>query len=270
MKTIDAHIHFYQGSGYFDQIAVAAGHENSAAHLRERFEALDIVGAVVMGNRNLDFSYHQYPDFLRYCVGLDGSVLHDQSPRDAADMVERHLRRGNCVGVKLYPGYSHIYVSDPMYDPVYELAERYQKPVAVHTGSTATSQALLKYSHPLTLDEAAMRHPRVQFVMCHFGNPWLADAAAVVGKNENVAADLSGLLEGRIDLDAFFRENDGYIQMLRTWLAYLHRYDSILYGTDWPLVNLGEYRAFVARLVPERHHRQVFFDNANRIYRLGL
>ena len=35
--------------------------------------------------------------------------------------------------------------------------------------------------------------------MCHFGNPFLEAAAAVVEKNPNVAADLSGLLEGRVE-----------------------------------------------------------------------
>ena len=46
----------------------------------------------------------------------------------------------------------------------------------------------------------------VQFVMCHFGNPWLMDAAAVVEKNENVAADLSGLLEGKFDIPEFLED----------------------------------------------------------------
>ena len=45
------------------------------------------------------------------------------------------------------------------------------------------------------LDEVAADHPDTQFVMCHFGNPFLEAAAAVVEKNPNVAADLSGLLE---------------------------------------------------------------------------
>ncbi|MBS6292334.1 MAG: hypothetical protein KH446_11625 [Oscillibacter sp.] len=39
---------------------------------------------------------------------------------------------------------------------------------------------------------------------------------------------------------------------------------------DWPIVNLGEYIGFIRRLVPETHWEPVFFDNANRIYGLGL
>ena len=44
----------------------------------------------------------------------------------------------------------------------------------------------------------------------------------------------------------------------------------MLYGTDWPIVNLGEYIGYIQRIVPERHWEKVFFHNANRIYRLGL
>ena len=101
-------------------------------------------------------------------------------------------------------------------------------------------------------------------------NPFLESAAAVVEKNPNVAADLSGLLEGRVDLDAYFREQAGYVSLLRTWLTAIQCWDKVMFGTDWPIVNLGEYIGFVARLVPEPYHEAVFFDNANRIYGLGL
>ena len=92
--------------------------------------------------------------------------------------VEENLKRKQCCGIKLYPGYNHVYVYDELYDPIYELARKYNKPVAIHTGLTATANALLKYSHPMTLDEAAVKYPDVQFVMCHIGNPFLQDAIA--------------------------------------------------------------------------------------------
>src|SRR5436305_1360084 len=45
-------------------------------------------------------------------------------------------------------------------------------------------------------EEMAVDHPNVRFVIAHVGNPWMADAAAVVYKNVNVWADLSGLVVG--------------------------------------------------------------------------
>ncbi|TCL56152.1 hypothetical protein EDC14_10513 [Hydrogenispora ethanolica] len=270
MKIIDAHIHFCQ-EPYFDQIAESAGHQNTVIHLKKEYAAHDIVHGVVMGNRSLQLSEHNYPDDLSYCVGLDSTCFQAEEIVRQADLVEKHLQRENCVGIKLYPGYNNFFIYDAVVDPFYQLAMEYQKPVAVHTGMTATSNALLKYSHPLVLDEAAVRYPQVQFVMCHIGNPWLVDAVAVMEKNENVAADLSGILEGRIDsMPDFFAKKHGYIDFLKTWLEYLDNYDRLMYGTDWPLANIANYIEFVAHLIPAKHHDKVFFDNANRIYNLGL
>jgi predicted TIM-barrel fold metal-dependent hydrolase len=46
------------------------------------------------------------------------------------------------------------------------------------------------------MDEVAVDHGDVRFVLAHLGNPWLIDAAEVIFKNPNVWADLSGLLVG--------------------------------------------------------------------------
>lgn len=270
MKIIDAHLHFWPEEEGFTNLALAAGHENNAEHLRNVYKELGIVCGIVMGNRSVDPGDHVYPDFMRYCIGMDSFYLTENDVSGSIENLEKNLRRTQCVGIKLYPGYSPIYVSDPIYEPVYELAKRYGKPVAVHTGETATPSAYLKYSHPLSLDQAAAEHPQVQFVMCHYGNPWLMDAAAVVSKNPNVAADISGILEGRVCLERLFEEKKGYLEALRTWMGYLHEYDDLLFGTDWPLANLEEYIEFVKRLVPEKYWEKVFFDNADRIYQLEL
>ena len=42
---------------------------------------------------------------------------------------------------------------------------------------------------PLLVDDVAVDNPDVKFVMAHFGNPWLIDAAEVIYKNDNVWAD---------------------------------------------------------------------------------
>ena len=104
--------------------------------------------------------------------------------------------------------------------------------------------------------------------MCHYGNPWLPDAACTVRKNENVTADLSGLLEGKIVVDEFFREEKGYTDYLETWIKYMGDYSKLMYGTDWPLANLENYIQFTKRLIPEKHWEAVFAGNAARVYGL--
>ena len=274
MKIIDAHLHLFDPSEPGgENLARRVGHHNSTEHLRQVYGELDMAHGVVMGNRSLEAGYHNYPtDLFHYCVGLDSFLLRDSGRPipDLADLVEENLRRESCCGVKLYPGYHKIRLSDPQYRPIYELAARYDKPVAVHMGLTSMPQAHLKYSHPLALDEVAADHPDTRFVMCHFGNPFFDAATAVLAKNPNVFTDLSGFWEGRVDLERYCREQAGYVFLLKSWLAAVNRWDSLMFGTDWPIVNLGEYIAFIQRLIPEEHWENVFFHNANRIYGLGL
>ena len=271
MKIIDAHLHLFPPDERTNAMAQGVGHINSVDHLRDVYGELEMVHGVVMGNRSLDPAYHAYPaDLFHYCIGLDSSLLEGGKRLipDLADRVEENLKRDNCCGVKLYPGYNKVWLTDPVYEPVYALAARYDKPVAVHMGLTSFSRAHLKYCHPLALDEAAADHPKTRFVMCHFGNPWLMDAAAVLEKNENVAADLSGLLEGKLVLAELLEEQKGYVEALKTWIAYAHCYDKLMFGTDWPLANYGDYIGFTKAVIPEKHWDNVFYRNAKRIYSL--
>ncbi len=60
------------------------------------------------------------------------------------------------------------------------------------------------------------------------------------------------------------------MQQLRTWTGYVGDYSQLMFGTDWPLVNLSDYIDLIRYLIPERAQEQVFFENANRIWALGL
>lgn len=271
MKIIDAHIHFRPDFEKFSAVAENSGHKNTEEYIKDFFDENNIVHAIVMGNGDLALENHIYPSFMSYCVGLDSNCFFNDKPIEYyIDMTEKHFQQKNCVGLKLYPGYCHYYVYDKIYEPFFALAEKYQKPVAVHTGATSRANAYLKYSHPLTLDEAAVKYPNVQFVMCHFGNPFLSEAAAVAEKNPNVAIDLSGILEGNFDVNSFFDENRVYADMVKAWLAYTGAWDKMMYGTDFPIVNMGKYIEFVKRIVPEKHHEKVFYENAKRIYKLNV
>ena len=85
-------------------------------------------------------------------------------------------------------------------------------------------------------------------------------------KNENVAADLSGLLEGKINFPEYRNRQDGYFQALRTWIAYCDSYDKFMFGTDWPLANYGDSVEMTKWLIPEPEWEQVFSKTAERVY----
>lgn len=283
MKIIDAHLHFFPASQQFSERAEHAGHLATIENLKQSFDENQIVLGIGMGTVGkeenqevshpllLPFREDTWPACFMQCLGIDTAAIHGGNQARSLASFEAKLKRKETVGIKVYAGYQHFYVNDPVYHPFYELAEQYGVPVVIHTGDTANSQGLLKYSHPLTVDEVAVNFPRVNFVMAHYGNPWIVDATETAKKNPNVYIDLSGMAEGKFEVDWFFEAYRGYVEHLRTWMAYLSRYDKLLYGSDWPLVHMGTYIALMKRLIPEEYHEAVFFDNAQRVFkRIGM
>ena len=272
MKIIDAHIHYRPDYAPFAQVAAHSGHTYTKDGIRQMMEDNDICHAIVMGNFEPTVENHQYPPYLSFCVGLDSNVFQPERAEEFLVQVEENLKRPNCVGLKLYPGYNPFFVTDEIYTPFYQLAEKYHKPVAIHTGAVASSKpgALLKYSHPLTLDELAVRFPDITFVMCHFGNPFLAEAAAVAEKNKNIIIDLSGILEGMFSPAPFMEENRFYVETVKMWLRYVGDYNRMVFGTDFPIVQVPSYIQFVKELIPKEAWHKVFYENAVRVYGLRL
>ena len=208
-----------------------------------------------------------------YLPALHAIGIADPSRTDTEHLqrVEEQLRSGKVKAMKGYLGYLYHGPDSPAYSPYYELAAIYQIPFIFHTGDTYSDVAKVKYSHPLLVDEVAVENRRVNFVIAHFGNPWIMDAAEVLYKNENVWADLSGLLVGD---EAHFRllAERGVlrrtVERIKQGIEFTERPDRFLYGTDWPLAPMRAYREFVASMYPNEFHHAVFHDNAKALFKL--
>lgn len=284
MKIIDAHMHYFNVDG-FVEVAQRAGYENTAACWQQICRDNNIAFSVAMGNtaytssrfggvppRLIDLAapydeeHYNQPANMGYCMGVASEEITEENAARTAQEFEHYLTQPHCLGIKLYPGYNAVYVNDRRHWPLFELARAYHVPVVIHTGDTAMPTGLLKYSHPLTVDEAAVNFPDVTFVIAHCGCPWFADAAEVACKNANVAIDLSGLVEGCPKPLMLFEQQAGFFRQLHTWLNYMGDYTRVMYGSDWPLVNIPLYIRTIAQVVPEEHYEEVFHDNAVRIF----
>ena len=249
--------------------ALAAGHINTPEHLRQVFREQDIALGIVMGNDDTPRTPTEAAPPLVFCAGVRSGRLAPETRSGELERLETLLRSPRCVGVKIYLGYDYRYPADECFLPVYELAGACGKAVVFHTGDTAGTHGKVKYAHPLNADEVAVEFPNTRFVLAHIGNPWIADAVEVAAKNANVALDLSGLAVGNFDPDALYRECEAYWRHLRMWLEYLGDPAKIMYGSDWPLVNIPAYIRLLSRIVPEKFHPGFFSDTARRIFRLA-
>jgi uncharacterized protein len=138
--------------------------------------------------------------------------------------------------------------------------------VMIHSGDTFSPRGKLKYAHPLHVDEAAVDHPGVKFVICHLGSPWFRDCMEVVYKNKNVYTDISGLVLGDFS-DRF----ESYMEkQLQEMLVYGVEPDKVLYGSDWPIASMESYLRFMEEIrLPERDRRKIMWDNAAELFRIS-
>jgi uncharacterized protein len=193
------------------------------------------------------------------------SYLHYRAA-DLADLREM-LREGRIKGLKLYPGYEPFYVHDPRMRVVYELAGEFGVPVMIHTGDTYDPKGRIKYSHPIEVDEVAVDFRDVTFVICHLGNPWVTDAMEVIYKNPNVVGDISGFTLGQFEE----RFEQFMVAQVNEVVAFAGDPSKLLYGTDWPIADMGSYIRFVnnLNLTPEENDL-VFWRNSARLFRIDL
>lgn len=170
-------------------------------------------------------------------------------------------------GLKIYPGYEPFYPADPKLAPAYQLAEEFDVPVMIHTGDTYAPTGKVKYSHPLNVDEVAVDFPRVKFLICHLGNPWFRDCMEVVYKNDNVYADISGLVLG--DFSDRFEE---YMRkQLQEMLLWGMNPKKVLYGTDWPISTMESYIGFMEELkLPLKDKQLLFYENAAELFKIPV
>lgn len=195
---------------------------------------------------------------------VEGISLYGKAPFSLTATEER-LRRRDVIALKLYPGYEYYYPTDKICRPIYELAMEYDVPVMVHTGDCYNPKAKVKYAHPLHIDEVCVDYPDLRVVLCHLGNPWFRDTAEVIYKNENAWADISGLVLGDVaeGFEAWLKE-----QVLEI-VGYAGDPDKLLYGSDWPIVNMGPYLKLMEALDLTAEERdKILWRNTAKVYRL--
>jgi predicted TIM-barrel fold metal-dependent hydrolase len=256
LPIIDAHTH----TSFTGGAEPTTGRPLTVEQYFKEWREAGIVGAVAHttadGGNFHDLANHN----VIYCGGVGVKI--------ELKRIEDGLKSRQYKCIKVYLGYTHRYAYDRQYEPVYALAEKYDVPVVFHTGDTYSKVAKLKFADPLTIDEVAVDHPKVTFVIAHCGNPWIESAAEVAYKNPNVYLECSAMLTG--DMDQLPREKvDIYVTKPIAWIfGYIEDPRKLMFGTDWPLVSMKPYVEAYKRAIPKEHWKAVFHDNAVRVFKM--
>jgi uncharacterized protein len=157
-------------------------------------------------------------------------------PKQEIDHLAHLYEQKKIVAVKFYTGYDHYYPADVNWE--LSLLEEVGCPVIFHSGDCLSSikRAKLKYSHPLHIDEVAVDHPKMNFIIAHIGFPFVREAAEVCYKNDNVYTDISGFVYGDFDQQNKVKFSKVLNEFLE--IAPAHK---LLFGTDYPISNQKSY-----------------------------
>ena len=219
----------------------------------------------------LDFA--EKKDNLSVIAGINM----DNDVADQLQSFEKLFQEKKIVGVKLYPGYQYFYPSDEKVYPIAELCEKYNKPLVFHSGDVYGFEdkgAILKYSHPIHIDELAVKYPKCKIIIAHFGFPYLLEAANVVYKNKNVYTDISGTITKDVndtdkDVEEVFNQ---YVKDLkRVFMYFSDVKEKTMFGTDYSgenttLNQVELYKKLVKTVFSKDEQQNVFYKLAEKLF----
>jgi uncharacterized protein len=155
-----------------------------------------------------------------------------RTPNVISDL-DRLVQEMGGKGIKLGPIYQGFKPDDEAYFPVYEKIQALHLPILWHQGTSFDARfGPLEWASPVQLDKIARAFPELKMIIAHLGFPWVREVIALINKQPNVYADVSGLT-------------------LRTWVLYtalveVLQYggeDKIFVGTDFPWFTPDEAQA---------------------------
>ncbi len=169
------------------------------------------------------------------------------------------------IGIKLYPGYEPFYPNDPRYNNVYNICEEFNVPVMLHSGDVM-EKGNLKYAQPLHIDEVASNRPKLKIIICHMGNPWTLDTAAVTFKNENVYTDMSGLFYQKLDQGMkLFLE-----RKIEEFVHWNVKGEKLIFGSDWPISDVGDTIKLIVddKNLSSKDKKLIFSGNVKKLFKI--
>jgi len=279
-KIIDMHIHSYTNSDYGDRESAAdhygkKGSANAEAHRLETFAAFkkwNIVKAMVSGNPESvenwvakDSDHRVIRGILIFSpddYGLD-SVKFEQMVKD------KKIEVFGEIGAY----YRGTTLSDSIWQPYLRICEKYDIPVAVHTGggdpggtNSWSPKARLKFGDPYLIEDVLVKYPKLRIYMMHAGGEdWPEHAIRLMAYYPQLYSDLAVMLWVEPNTQRYITE---FLRNAKH-AGYLNR---VMFGSDqmtWPYT-IEKSILFLNSLtfLTDQDKKDILYNNAVKFLRL--
>jgi uncharacterized protein len=189
----------------------------------------------------------------------------DPLKEGAAKELEHAVKKMGMKGLKLDAALQDFELRDSRVYDLYAAAEGLNIPVLLHTGMSWAPGTLIERGHPMQLEEAIVKFPKLNFVLAHWAWPWVWEATALTLKYPNVYLDTSCLY---YDSPKEFYQFVFSKQIPTTVLERSLR-NRMLFGSNYPRVEIKNMVHALATLgLTEGCLEKIYHENPGRL--LGI
>ena len=163
----------------------------TAAHLEatEKVDACIVLGGGEGSSSDVNKELGRYVKQHRKMAGF--GVFDPTADMVAAKSVKSITLDAGLVGAVLYCAKQGFHPAHSRAMRFYEAAQELGLPVFFHNYSPSGGESVLDYARPYLLGEIARRFPSLKMIIGSMGAPFFSETICMVGKYDNVYADLT-------------------------------------------------------------------------------
>ena len=161
-------------------------------------------------------------------------------------------------------------LTDSMFEPYLSICEKFDIPVALHTGISFPNtpyvccpQFRTSYGNPQLIEDVLVRHPKLKVQLMHMGYPYLEETIAILSVYPQVNVDVAAV-------DWLIPKTDFYNYLHALIDAGFER--RIMYGSDemiWSdAFSLSIKNIENAPFLSEEQKQDIFYNNAKKFFNI--
>jgi uncharacterized protein len=179
-------------------------------------------------------SNEQVAELCRKSSRFIGFASVDPLRKGAAKELQVAVAALGLRGLKLDPALQDFAPGNSKTFSVYEVAQELGIPVIVHTGMSWAPETPLQRCPPLLFEDVIRRFSELNFVLAHFGWPWVWEATALALKYPNVYIDTACLYyDSPMEFFQFV-----FSKQIPTTLIERSLRNKIVFGSNYPRVEI--------------------------------
>src|SRR5690554_6629653 len=268
-KIIDAHLHLPWQDKY-------STIEKKTIRLQNEMKKNGVDYGILIADSILDSNIGNNEQCLKVVNDSNNLFLvFGFSPLERIDeqlsFAEVLLGENKIVGIKLYPGHEDFSINDMRIDDVKNLCINYKVPLVVQT--EWNDEYYPQYSHPFFIKQLAKNNPDLNIVCSHVWNPRVIKSFSLTKKLPNVFYDISSFCMGEQfylnNPETPFPNKEKAIEYLQEIIDICP--ERVMFGSDYGGLSIKEHIELVLDVkLDEGKLYKVFYENANKIFKLGL